>query len=160
MLKFQRFAHTRAKKVTVQLLKDFGNVGHRGEVVQVTEGLMRNKLHPENGAVYILEGQPLRIPLVRRQLKEKRPASAPENKPTEKSKPKKPSMLDSLVFEPHNATVSQVHAAAGTAMDEAISRKAAETGLKHSLDASKSLRKEGEKVFEWENEFVSKLGKR
>lgn len=59
---FRRAVHTRAKKIHVQLLKSFPGIGIRGQVVEVSEGLMRNKLHPLKGAAYLVKGQALRIP--------------------------------------------------------------------------------------------------
>lgn len=52
------------KRVTVQLLKDFPDLGVRGQLVNVTAGRMRNQLHRNNGAAYVLKGEPLRIPVV------------------------------------------------------------------------------------------------
>lgn len=59
----RRFAST---KIPVQLLKDIGGLGYRGEVVKVAPGRMRNELHVDNKAYYVLKGVPLRIPLVDR----------------------------------------------------------------------------------------------
>lgn len=57
----------RDRRIPVQLLQDFEGVGACGEVVQVPSGFMRNKLHRGGGAAYVLKGQPLRIPEVRRE---------------------------------------------------------------------------------------------
>lgn len=54
-------------KINVQLHKDVPGLGLRGEIVRVLPGRMRNQLHPHNGASYVLEGKPLRIPVVTRQ---------------------------------------------------------------------------------------------
>lgn len=55
------------KKIEVQLLKDFQGLGRRGEIVKVLPSRMMNQLHINNGATYILSGQPLRIPKVKAQ---------------------------------------------------------------------------------------------
>ncbi|GMM33160.1 hypothetical protein DASC09_004850 [Saccharomycopsis crataegensis] len=52
------------QKIEVQLLKDFQGIGRRGQIVKVLPSKMINMLHPHNGAAYILEGQPPRIPVV------------------------------------------------------------------------------------------------
>lgn len=72
-----RFASTRTAadksgKISVQLLKDFPLVGARGEVVRVKPAFMRNYLHVNNGACYLLEGQGPRIPIVKRVKQEAR----------------------------------------------------------------------------------------
>lgn len=54
-------------KINVQLHKDVPGLGLRGEIVRVLPGRMRNQLHPHNGASYVLEGKPLRLPVVTRQ---------------------------------------------------------------------------------------------
>lgn len=61
---FKRYAST---KIPVQLLKDFSGLGYKGEIVQVPPGRMRNELHVNNGAAYVLKGEPLRIPLKTRE---------------------------------------------------------------------------------------------
>ncbi|VVT53251.1 uncharacterized protein SAPINGB_P003479 [Magnusiomyces paraingens] len=55
------------KRIPVQLLKDFPGLGFRGEIVKVLPGRMRNQLHRNNGAAYVLRGEELRIPLVKRE---------------------------------------------------------------------------------------------
>lgn len=60
ILSSRRYAST---KVPVQLLKDFPGLGYKGEVVQVAPGRMRNELHVNNGAAYVVKGEPLRLPL-------------------------------------------------------------------------------------------------
>ncbi|KAF5095117.1 hypothetical protein D0Z00_003265 [Geotrichum galactomycetum] len=55
------------KKIPVQLLKDVPGLGVRGEVVSVTPGRMRNQLHRNNGANYVIKNVPLRIPVVSRE---------------------------------------------------------------------------------------------
>lgn len=60
MLSSRRYVST---KVSVQLLKDFPGLGYKGEVVQVAPGRMRNELHVNNGAAYVVKGEPLRLPL-------------------------------------------------------------------------------------------------
>lgn len=59
-------------KIPVQLLKDFPQVGARGEVIRVKPAFMRSYLHINNGACYILEGQGPRIPVVKRVKQEPR----------------------------------------------------------------------------------------
>ncbi|CDK25090.1 unnamed protein product [Kuraishia capsulata CBS 1993] len=51
------------KRIEVQLLKDFKNIGKRGEVLSVMPCLMTNKLYKNNGAAYILKGQKPPIPV-------------------------------------------------------------------------------------------------
>lgn len=55
------------KRIPVQLLRDFPGLGYKGEVVKVLPGRMRNQLHRNNGAAYVLENEPLRIELVKRE---------------------------------------------------------------------------------------------
>ncbi|CCH46909.1 hypothetical protein BN7_6514 [Wickerhamomyces ciferrii] len=55
----------RLNKAEVQLLKDFPNVGVKGQIVKVSHSLMRNTLHRYNGAAYILPNQGPRIPVVK-----------------------------------------------------------------------------------------------
>lgn len=60
---------TKAKKnskIKVQLLKDFKNFGKKGEIITVLPSVMRNILHPYNGAHYILRGQGPKIPVYER----------------------------------------------------------------------------------------------
>lgn len=81
-----RFATTRAaasksSKIRVQLLKDFPLVGARGEVIRVKPAFMRNYLHVNNGACYLLEGQEPRIPVVKRVKQEVRKAPVEEKVP-------------------------------------------------------------------------------
>lgn len=53
----------------MQLLKDFPNVGVRGELVYVKPAFMRTYLHMNNGACYITEKQGPRIPVVEKSRK-------------------------------------------------------------------------------------------
>lgn len=53
----------RRNKAEVQLLKDFPNIGKKGQILKVSHSLMRNKLHRYNGACYILPDQGPRIPV-------------------------------------------------------------------------------------------------
>lgn len=55
------------RRIPVQLLRDFEGVGYKGEVVNVLSGFMRNKLHRNGGAAYVLKNKPLRIPEVLRE---------------------------------------------------------------------------------------------
>ncbi|CAH2351478.1 hypothetical protein CLIB1423_03S07206 [[Candida] railenensis] len=56
------------KRIPVQLLKDFPNVGVRGEVVKVLPSVMRNYLHMNNGATYLTKTKGPRIPIVDRSV--------------------------------------------------------------------------------------------
>lgn len=57
------------KRIPVQLLKDFPNVGVRGEIVKVLPSVMRNYLHMNNGAAYLIKGKEgPRIPVVDRSV--------------------------------------------------------------------------------------------
>lgn len=67
------------KRIPVQLLRDFPDLGFKGEIVSVPPGRMRNQLHRGNGAAYVLKGEPLRIPLVSREkIMERQRAEAAE----------------------------------------------------------------------------------
>ena len=55
------------KKIPVQLLKDVPGLGVRGEVVSVTPGRMRNQLHRNGGANYVIKNVALKIPAVSRE---------------------------------------------------------------------------------------------
>lgn len=61
----------RENRVKVQLLKDFAQYGAKGEVIDVLPGLMRNKLHPNNGACYIIPELNMgpKIPVVKREVR-------------------------------------------------------------------------------------------
>lgn len=72
----------------MQLLKDFPNVGVRGELVYVKPAFMRTYLHMNNGACYITEKQGPRIPVVEKPRKvineeevESKEEEVPETKP-------------------------------------------------------------------------------
>lgn len=62
-------ASKKFNKAEVQLLRDFPNVGVKGQVLKVSHSLMRNRLHQRNGACYILPGQGPRIPVVKEEKK-------------------------------------------------------------------------------------------
>jgi ribosomal protein L9 len=64
-----RGLHTRPK-IAVQLLKSWPGLGSAGEIVRVAPGRMRNELHPNNGAAYVLKGVPLKVPLKTRESAE------------------------------------------------------------------------------------------
>ncbi|ODQ82468.1 hypothetical protein BABINDRAFT_10894 [Babjeviella inositovora NRRL Y-12698] len=72
----------RAKHCTVQLLRDHANVGQKGEIVQVLASAMRNYLHRDNGAAYVLAGEAPRIPVVeaKKQLLSRERAAAEAKK--------------------------------------------------------------------------------
>lgn len=53
----------KSKVVDVQLLKDFKDLGYAGQIVKVTPGRMRQHLHPNGIASWIIEGQPTKIPV-------------------------------------------------------------------------------------------------
>lgn len=55
------------KRIPVQLLRDFEGLGVKGEIVQVAPGRMRNQLHRNNGAAYILKNLPPRIKVISRE---------------------------------------------------------------------------------------------
>lgn len=83
-----RLKHSSSKKIQVQLLKDFPNVGVRGELVYVKPAFMRTYLHMNNGACYITEKQGPRIPVVEKPRKiindeevEAKEEKVPETKP-------------------------------------------------------------------------------
>lgn len=59
--------NTAEKKIPVQLLKDFPGLGVRGEIVSVAPGRMRNQLHRNNGASYVIKNVPFKIPVVSRE---------------------------------------------------------------------------------------------
>lgn len=61
----------RENRITVQLLKDFPQYGLKGEIINVLPGLMRNKLHPGNGACYVNEKLNMgpRIPVVKKEVR-------------------------------------------------------------------------------------------
>lgn len=85
-----RFASTRtvankSGKISVQLLKDFPLVGARGEVVRVKPAFMRNYLHVNNGACYLIEGQGPRIPIVKKVKQEVRKAPVEKTVPEPKA---------------------------------------------------------------------------
>lgn len=79
----KRFAST---KVPVQLLKDFPGLGYRGEIVHVKPGRMRNELHVNNGAVYMVKGAAPRIPVVSRAEIDARRAKEEESKKMKEQK--------------------------------------------------------------------------
>lgn len=56
------------KRIPVQLLRDFANVGVKGEVVKVLPSVMRNYLHMNNGATYLTKTKGPRIPIVDRSV--------------------------------------------------------------------------------------------
>lgn len=70
-------ASKRFNKAEVQLLKDFPSVGKKGQILKVSHSLMRNKLHPHNGACYIVPGQGPRIPIYKEPKKIIRVAPKP-----------------------------------------------------------------------------------
>lgn len=148
ILVLRRGVATRAKKVPVQLLKDWPRLGKRGEVVEVSEGLMRNKLHAQNGAAYVLKGEPLRIPIyIRPDIQASVPKipvekSTPTQKhedelsKTEEKQPKQqPSVIDFLKFPGSEAK--------SDSQDPTAQPEAAEESQK----------------FEWENEIVANISK-
>lgn len=148
LLVLRRGVSTRAKKIPVQLLKDWPRLGKRGEVVEVSEGMMRNKLHANNGAAYVLKGQSLRIPLYTRSQVEasgpkvKAQAAEPKQEITaeahvEAPKKEKPSAIDFLKFPGSKPT----EPAAG------------QTTAEPSKEESET------KTFEWENEIVANISK-
>uniref|UniRef100_A0A060TCP6 ARAD1D01254p n=1 Tax=Blastobotrys adeninivorans TaxID=409370 RepID=A0A060TCP6_BLAAD len=79
----KRFAST---KIPVQLLKDFPGLGYRGEIVHVKPGRMRNELHVNNGAAYLVKGAAPRIPVVSREEIDARRAKEEESKKTKEKK--------------------------------------------------------------------------
>lgn len=84
----------RRNMAEVQLLKDFPSIGKKGQILKVSHSLMRNKLHPKNGAAYILPDQGPRIPVYKEpikkvEVKEKKVVSKNIFEP---AKPKKPSI--------------------------------------------------------------------
>ncbi|CDR43661.1 CYFA0S12e02960g1_1 [Cyberlindnera fabianii] len=62
----------RENRISVQLLKDFPQFGQKGEIIEVLPGLMRNRLHPNNGATYIDPklGLGPKIPVVKRDVRQ------------------------------------------------------------------------------------------
>lgn len=147
LLILRRGVATRAKKIPVQLLKDWPRLGKRGEVVDVSEGMMRNKLHANNGAAYVLKGQPLRIPLyIRPDVETRRPTV--KSQPAEKKQEilveeaveaptkEQPSVIDFLKFPGSQPTESAEQTTAEPAKDEPESKK-----------------------FEWENDIVANISK-
>lgn len=59
----------RPEKIPVQLYRDFEGVGVAGEIVRVKPAFMRNTLHRNNGAGYLLKGQTPKIPVVEKRSK-------------------------------------------------------------------------------------------
>ena len=59
-----RSAHTRAKKINVQLLHERYGRRLKGEIFPVSEGHMRLKLHPEGIAAYVRPNEPTPIPVL------------------------------------------------------------------------------------------------
>lgn len=88
-----RYSVTAKKRnlAEVQLLRDFPNIGKRGQVLKVSHSLMRNRLHRENGAAYILPGQGPRIPVYKEPVKKESKEKKVQQKVIfEAPKPKKP----------------------------------------------------------------------
>lgn len=69
-LKFDIMKRVGSNKVLVQLLKNVPGLGVRGELVKVAPGRMRNELHAQNGAAYVLKDMKLRIPRVMKPVEE------------------------------------------------------------------------------------------
>lgn len=55
------------EKIPVQLLKDVKSIGVKGQVINVRPAFMRNFLHVDNKATYILKGQTPPLPVVAKQ---------------------------------------------------------------------------------------------
>lgn len=165
-----RKAHTRAKKISVQLLRDFDGIGHRGEVIDVREGTMRNLLHPKGGAAYVLPNVPLRIPLRERTEAPSRQAvfaaskeaeaqvlsdaeSSLEAAAEEEAKKRRSSLLDSLNFPA--APSAQAGTASGTSgLSSESDQSTGALGAEQSGKGSPSSEQPSQ--FAWQNEFVTR----
>lgn len=132
MLLLRRCAHTRAKTIPVQLLKERYGKRFAGEIFHVSEGHMRLKLHPEGIAAYVVKNEEPRIPVLseaaaqqlRRQaqlkakerLDRRRQSAGPaQPTPAEERRSTIESLLDTLDFDesaPDNVAAARQDAAA------------------------------------------------
>ena len=173
MLVFRRGIATRSKKVTVQLLKDWPGVGYKGQVVSVSDGMMRNRLHPHNGAAYVLKGEPLRIPLyseeaarARQRAEQETIAKASLDKSTPKesqeaarsSETKVKSVLNFLEFPTAQAAKKSEFSAQASV--ESPVKAAAEPALeKPAKPASAQSQPAAQPKASWENDIISEITK-
>lgn len=143
-----RGVSTRSKKVTVQLLRDFEGTGIKGEVLDVAEGFMRNRLETGNGACYVVNGV-TKIPRVF-PSKPSKPTQTEADTTVESpdaSKPEKKSILDLLKF-------------SSTKSSEAAENKGEDISSTHKTTESPdpNLVADVEKPqFDWENRLVKRL---
>lgn len=137
-VRFVRGIATRSKKVTVQLLQDFEGTGVRGEVLDVAEGFMRNRLQPGNGACYVVDGitRIPRVSPVRAPRKVRTEPYEDTNDPT-KIEREQLSILDLLRF------------------SSSKSGNEADPSGKYTETNSEEFRDKPQ--FDWENQLIKKL---
>lgn len=59
------------KWISVQLNQDIPKLGLKGEIITVTSSYMRNTLHVDNKASYVLKGVEPRLPILTKEMKKK-----------------------------------------------------------------------------------------
>mgnify|MGYP001569041644 FL=1 len=147
---FTRGAHVRAKKVTVQLLKNKYGRRYRGEVFEVAEGHMRNKLHPEGIAAYVLPNQETRIPILPEHEAQKRRflyAQEASKALKEKETPEAPKELN-------EDDIRKQHI--GSLLDALDFTESTETEVHSNKDLASQQNGKGQsdKKFNWQNDIL------
>ncbi|BAO39784.1 54S ribosomal protein L50 [Kluyveromyces marxianus] len=108
----------RTKRVQVQLLKDFPKFQLRaGEVVNVKPSLMRNFLHNENGARYILKESDIDQTLLSRSKKSSESSS---QNVTKKAVPKEKNTKPVVAKQPQQNGESKAPEAPSSALNQSI----------------------------------------